>query len=79
MSIRTRVLVGVVAALVGGLLPAIEAARAPPARALKAGDEQAGYRRIQSPWLLMLGEIPLPCGPVPGNSLFSGGLTREYQ
>jgi len=40
---------GVFAALLGGLLPALEAARARPAPALKAGDEQAVYRRTQSP------------------------------
>ncbi len=48
---------GVFAALAGGLLPALEAARAQPALALKAGDEQLPYSRIQSPragLLLML-------------------------
>ena len=28
--------------------------------------------RIHSPWLLTLGEIPLPCGPVPGKSVLGG-------
>ena len=65
---------GVIAALAGGLLPAIEAARAQPAHALKAGDEQAGYRRIQSPWLgllLMLGgAVATQLPPVNGLPLF---------
>ena len=67
-------LAGLIAALAGGLLPAIEAAHAPPARALKAGDEQTGYRRIQSPWLGLLlilggaGATQLP--PVNGLPLF---------
>lgn len=67
-------LAGVIAALAGGLLPAIEAARAPPARALKAGDEQAGYRRIQSPWLGLLlmssGAAATQLPPVNGLPLF---------
>jgi putative ABC transport system permease protein len=50
LSLALFFVAGVVAALAGGLLPAIETARAQPARALKAGDEQVGYRRIQSPW-----------------------------
>lgn len=65
---------GVIAALVGGLLPAIEAARAQPARALKAGDEQTGYRRIQSPWLglvlLLGGAITAQLPPLTGLPLF---------
>jgi putative ABC transport system permease protein len=40
---------GVLAALAGGLLPALEAARAPPAAALRAGDEQRAFARVQSP------------------------------
>ena len=30
-------------------------------------------------WLFMFGEMPLPCGPVPGNSLLSGTFSSEYQ
>ena len=30
-------------------------------------------------WLPMLGEMPLPCYPVPGNSVFSGTSIRENQ
>ena len=34
---------------------------------------------IQSAWLRMFGEMPLPFSPVPGNSLLSGTLIIEYQ
>ena len=57
-ALLTFFIVGILAALAGGLLPALEAAHAPPAPALKAGDEQLSYARIQSPsvgLLLMLG------------------------
>ena len=65
---------GVIAALAGGLLPAIEAARAQPARALKAGDEQMGYRRIQSPWpglvLMLGGAVSTQLPPLNGLPVF---------
>ena len=32
-----------------------------------------------SAWLLTSGEMPLPSGPVPGNSLLSGMRISEYQ
>ncbi|GAB3252353.1 ABC transporter permease [Chitinimonas naiadis] len=65
---------GVAATWAGSLLPAIEAARAAPARALKAGDEETALARGRSPWpglslclaagLLLLagpiGELPIP-------------------
>lgn len=40
----------VVAAVAGSLLPAREAARAAPARALKAGDEESALARLRPPW-----------------------------
>jgi putative ABC transport system permease protein len=40
---------GILAAVLGGVLPALEAARAAPAAALKAGDEQAAYRPLRHP------------------------------
>jgi putative ABC transport system permease protein len=65
---------GVLAALAGGLLPAREAARAPPAAALRAGDEQRAYRRIQSPrggLLFLLGGVVIAqLPPVGGLPLF---------
>jgi putative ABC transport system permease protein len=42
--------IGVVVAMVGGLIPALEAARASPAPALKAGDEERAFARLRSPW-----------------------------
>ena len=41
---------GVAIAVLGALLPALDAARTPPARALKAGDEQELYRRNSPAW-----------------------------
>jgi putative ABC transport system permease protein len=41
---------GVAVALVGSLAPALEAARAQPAAALKAGDEQRVFERLRSVW-----------------------------
>jgi putative ABC transport system permease protein len=48
---------GVAVALAGALLPALEAARTPPARSLKAGDEQRLFARAASlkPSALLLG------------------------
>jgi putative ABC transport system permease protein len=40
---------GVVAAVAGALLPALDAARASPAAALKAGDDESAFRAIGSP------------------------------
>ncbi len=68
---------GILAALAGGLLPALEAARAQPAPALKAGDEQSSYARMQSPrvgLLLMVGAGVLARLPaVAGLPLFGYG------
>jgi hypothetical protein len=36
-------------------------------------------RWIQSCWLLMFGEMPLPLSPVPGNSLFAGISINDSQ
>jgi len=43
-------LLGVIAATVGAWLPAIEAARASPAAAIKAGDDESAFRGLVSPW-----------------------------
>ncbi|QDQ28483.1 FtsX-like permease family protein [Chitinimonas arctica] len=68
-------LLGLAATLIGSLIPAREAARAVPARALKAGDEESALDRIRSPWpglALMMAAAPLlmlgPIGdlPLPG-------------
>jgi len=36
-------------------------------------------RWIHCPWLFTFVEMPLPVGPVPGNSFFSGTFISEYQ
>ena len=65
---------GVLAALAGALLPALEAAHTQPAQALKAGDEHAAYRRIQVPWpgmgLMLAGMAATLLPPVRGLPLF---------
>jgi len=65
---------GVLAALAGALLPALEAARTQPAQALRAGDEHAAYRRIQVPWpgmaLALAGIAATLLPPVRGLPLF---------
>ena len=61
-------LLGVAAALLGSFVPALEAARSEPARALKAGDEVRLFARIGSPWpglaLLALGALMTRLPPV---------------
>jgi putative ABC transport system permease protein len=68
---------GILAALAGGLLPALEAARTQLAPALKTGDEQLPYARIRSPrvgLLLMAGGGVLAQLPaVGGLPLFGYG------
>ena len=67
-------LAGVLVSLAGALLPALDAARTAPARALKAGDEQAMFRRLSPAWpglaLLGLGAALSQLGPVAGLPLF---------
>ena len=61
---------GVLAAVAGTLLPAREAARAPVARALKAGDEEQVYEPLRSPVpgiaLILLAGALLPLPAVNG-------------
>ena len=61
-------------ALAGAALPALDAARRPPARALKAGDEQAMFGSLVSAWpglaLLAAGAGMTRLGPVGGLPLF---------
>ena len=65
-------LAGTAVALAGALLPALDAARAAPAQALKAGDEQRMFARTLRAWpgaaLLALGFAlawPKPVGGIP--------------
>ncbi|HZP94561.1 MAG TPA: FtsX-like permease family protein [Burkholderiales bacterium] len=52
-------LLGTAAAVLGSLAPALDAARIPPAQALKSGDELHAFERAESPWpgavLVLLG------------------------
>jgi putative ABC transport system permease protein len=65
---------GVGVAVLGALLPALEAARTPAARALKAGDEQRMFERVGRAWpgaaLLAAGAGLSQLGPVGGLPLF---------
>ena len=61
-------------ALAGAALPALDAARRPPARALKAGDEQSMFGALVSAWpglaLLAAGAAMSQLGPVGGLPVF---------
>ncbi len=49
---------GIVAATLGSLVPALEAARAHPARALKSGSEEQAFTTVMRPWIaLAIGAI----------------------
>ncbi|HKW39376.1 MAG TPA: ABC transporter permease, partial [Burkholderiales bacterium] len=61
---------GVLAAVLGSLAPALEAAGAAPAAALKAGDEARAFARLQSAWpgvaVMLAGAALTRAGPVGG-------------
>src|SRR5258706_7528248 len=61
---------GIAVALAGALLPALDAARAAPAQALKAGDEQRMFARAVSVWpgiaCLALAVVLIPLKPLDG-------------
>ena len=67
-------MLGILTAVLGALLPALEAARATPATALKAGDEQEAYRPLRNTWpgvaLLAIGALAALLPPVNGLPLF---------
>jgi putative ABC transport system permease protein len=69
-----HVAAGVVVAVAGALLPALDAARSAPARALKAGDEQLMFQRAGRLWpglgLIVIGAALSQLGPVNGLPLF---------
>jgi len=66
--------IGVAAAVLGSLAPALEAAHAQPALALKAGDEQRTFSRLRARWpgvvVLMLGALLVGLPPVGGLPIF---------
>ena len=65
---------GIAVSVAGAALPARDAARTPPARALKAGDEQSMFPRRAPAWpglaLLAAGAALAQLGPVAGLPLF---------
>ena len=65
---------GMLVAIAGALLPALDAARTPPARALKAGDEQTLFTRGTAAWpgtaLIVLGVVLAQLPPVNGLPIF---------
>lgn len=65
---------GGIAAVLGSLAPALEAARTEPARGLKAGDEVRAFERLQAAWpgaaMLAIGAALTQAGPVDGLPLF---------
>ncbi|MGD2141247.1 MAG: FtsX-like permease family protein, partial [Burkholderiales bacterium] len=68
------VLLGVFAAVCGSAAPALEAARAMPAQALKAGDEMRMFQRLKPVWpgllLLVIGVASAAVPPIAGVPLF---------
>ena len=65
---------GVAAATLGSLVPALDTARTPPALALKAGDEERTFERLRPVWpgfaTLALGALATVLPPVAGLPLF---------
>jgi putative ABC transport system permease protein len=65
---------GVLAAVLGSLAPAVEVAHAAGARALKAGDEQRAFGRLQSAWpglaVFFSGAVLTQAGPLAGLPFF---------
>ena len=65
---------GVAAAVLGSFIPALETARAAPALALKAGDEQRALARLAPPWpglaVVTAGALGTALPPVAGLPLF---------
>ncbi|CDY75709.1 AttF component of AttEFGH ABC transport system / AttG component of AttEFGH ABC transport system [Caballeronia glathei] len=65
---------GIAASLAGSLAPAWEAARARPAQALKAGDEETVLRRLSTPWpalgIIVAGAALTQAKPVAGLPVF---------
>src|SRR6266702_2063712 len=68
---------GVLAAVLGSLAPALEAARAGAASALKAGDEERALERLRPAWpgiaVILAGAALTQAGPVGGLPVFGYG------
>jgi putative ABC transport system permease protein len=73
-SMLLHVAAGAVVAVAGALLPALDAARTPPARALKAGDDQRMFQRVSRAWpgvvFIAAGAVLAQLGPLGGLPLF---------
>ena len=73
-ALVTFFVLGVAAATLGTLVPALEAAHASPARALKAGDEESVLARLRSPALglvvIGIGAAIVLLPPIDGVPLF---------
>jgi putative ABC transport system permease protein len=65
---------GIIVAIAGALLPALDAAHTPAARALKAGDDQRMFQRVARAWpglaFIAAGAGLSQLGPVSGLPLF---------
>ena len=65
---------GVLASMFGSLVPAIEAGRAPPAKALKAGDEESAFTHVYATRyglaLVIAGAAMVALPPIGGVSVF---------
>jgi putative ABC transport system permease protein len=65
---------GLGAAVLGSFAPALEAVRAQPASALRAGDEEAALERLRSPWpgvvVIAIGLLLTRAGPLDGLPIF---------
>jgi putative ABC transport system permease protein len=65
---------GVLIAMLAALVPALDAARAAPAAALKAGDDERAFARLRSPWpglaTIAVGAAGAFLPPVAGLPLF---------
>jgi putative ABC transport system permease protein len=65
---------GVLTAMLASLVPALEAARSPPAPALKAGDDERAFARLRPSWpgfvTLGIGAVVALLPPVAGLPLF---------
>jgi len=70
VAMATFAALGCAAAVLGSLVPAREAARAQPARALKAGDQESALARLRPPWrglvVIALGAVLAGLPPVGG-------------
>ena len=73
-SLVLYVAAGIAVAVAGALLPSLDAARTPPARALKAGDDQRMFQRVSRAWpgiaFMAAGTALAQLGPVGGLPLF---------